>query len=209
MSAPTGYGMGSPTGLSGSGRAGNKIPSGYKAGQLQQFTPEQMQLFQQMFSQVGPDSYTSRLAGGDQSLFDEMEAPAFRQFNELQGNIASRFSGMGTGGRHSSGFQNQATAAGSNFAQDLQSRRQELQRQAIQDLMGMSNNLLNQRPYEQFITEKQNPWADIGGKFASAVPGAVAGYFTGGPPGAVAGAAKGFMGAGGANQGVNQFMRWS
>ena len=54
----------------------DKVPSGYKAGSLQQFTPEQLQLFQQMFSNVGPESYTSKLAGGDQSLFNEMEAPA-------------------------------------------------------------------------------------------------------------------------------------
>lgn len=134
---------------------GSKIPSGYKEGRLQQFTPEQMNLFQQMFSQVSPDSYTARLAGGDQSLFEEMEAPAMRQFAGLQGNIASRFSGMGTGGRHSSGFQNTMSQAGSDFAQDLQSKRQELQRQAIKDLMGMSGDLLQQKPYENFLTKKQ------------------------------------------------------
>ena len=134
--------------------SGNRIPSGYQAGQLQQFTPEQMQLFKQMFSNLGPGSYTSRLAGGDQSLFGEMERPALRQFSGLQGNLASRFSGMGLGARRSSGFQNTMTSAGSEFAQDLQSRRQELQRQAIMDLMGMSSNLLSQRPYDRFITEK-------------------------------------------------------
>jgi len=134
---------------------GNKIPSGYKAGRMQQFTPEQMQLFQSLFSQLGPDSYLSKLAGGDEGTFEQIEAPAMRQFSGLQGNLASRFSGMGMGGRRSSGFQNTATQASSDFAQDLQSRRQGLQRQALQDLMGMSNNLLGQRPYEQFLTPKK------------------------------------------------------
>lgn len=143
----------------GSSGAGNKIPKGYQQGQLQQFTPEQMNLFQGMFGHVGKDSYLGRLAAGDQGLFDEMEAPAIRQFQGIQGGLASRFSGMGTGGRHSSGFQNTASQASSDFAQDLQSRRQGLQRQAIMDLMGLSNNLLGQRPNEQFLTEKpQSGW---------------------------------------------------
>jgi hypothetical protein len=138
----------------GSGGGGNKIPKGYQSGQMQQFTPEQMQLFQSLFGHLGEGSYLSRLAGGDQSFFDEVEAPAKRQFSGLQGNLASRFSGMGTGARNSSGFQNTATQASSDFAQDLQSRRQGLQRQAITDLMGMGNQLLGQRPYEQFLTKK-------------------------------------------------------
>lgn len=145
--------MSSTYGATGSG---NKIPSGYKRGQLQQFTPEQMDLFQSLFGHVGPGSYLSRLAAGDESLFSEMEAPALRQFSGLQGQLASRFSGMGgTGARRSSGFQNTMNQASSNFAQDLQSRRQDLQRQAIGDLMGMSSNLLGQRPYDQFLTEKK------------------------------------------------------
>jgi hypothetical protein len=134
---------------------GNKIPKGYQAGQLQQFTPEQMQLFQSAFGNVGPNSYTGRLAAGDESIFNQIEAPALRQFSGVQGNIASRFSGMGQGGRHSSGFQNTINAASSDFAQDLQSRRMDLQRNAIRDLHGMSMDLLGQRPYENFLTDKK------------------------------------------------------
>lgn len=143
------YGMGSPTG---------KAPKGYKQGQMSNYTPEMMKLFKQMFSHVGPDSYTGRLAAGDESLFGEMEAPALRQFGELQGGMASKFSGMGMGARNSSGFQNTMNAATSNFAQDLQSKRQGLQRQAIMDLMGMSSDLLGQKPYENYMVEKAKPW---------------------------------------------------
>jgi hypothetical protein len=131
-----------------------KIPSGYDKFSIQNFTPEQMGLFQQMFQHLGPEGYLSKLAAGDQGQFAEMEAPALRQFSGLQGNIASRFSGMGQGARNSSGFQNTMSAASSNFAQELQSNRQNLQRQAIMDLMGMSNSLMNQKPYEQGLTEK-------------------------------------------------------
>ena len=122
-----------------------KAPSGFST--AQNFTPQQMQLFQQLFGHLGPESFTSRLAGGDQSAFGEIEAPALQQFNALQGGLASRFSGMGTGGRKSSGFQNTSSQAASDFAQQLSSQRQGLQRQALQDLMGYSESLLNQRPY--------------------------------------------------------------
>jgi hypothetical protein len=145
-----------PTGsASGQSMTGNVIPKGYRQGQLQQFSPEQMQLFQQLFGNLGPDSFLSRLAGGDQSMFEQMEAPAMQQFQGLQGQLASRFSGMGTGARRSSGFQNTANQATSDFAQQLQANRLGLQNQAIQDLMGLGNQLLNQRPYEQFLTKKQ------------------------------------------------------
>lgn len=138
--------------------AGDKLPEGYEAGQLQQFTPGQLKLFKSMFSHVGPDSYLSKLASGDQSQFEQMEAPAHRQFQGQLGQLGSRFSGMGMGGRKSSGFQNTATAATSNFAQDLQANRQNLQRQAVMDLMGLSSQLLGQKPYERTLTEKPKEW---------------------------------------------------
>lgn len=137
---------------------GNIIPKGYKRGQISQFTPEQVELFRRAFSQVSPDSFTSRLAGGDPELFEQIEAPAFRQFSQLQGQMGSRFSGMGSGARKSSGFQNAMGGAASDFAQQLQSQRMGLQRQATQDLMGMVQSLLGQRPYEQFLVPKQKPF---------------------------------------------------
>lgn len=149
--------MSSMYGATGGGMS-NKVPSGYKIGQLQQFTPEQMDLFKSLFGHVGQGSYLSRLASGDEGLFEEMERPALRQFSGLQGNLASRFSGMGMGARRSSGFQNTMNQAASDFAQDLQSRRQDLQRQAIGDLLGMGQQLLGQRPYEQFLLPKEKSW---------------------------------------------------
>jgi len=169
-----------------------KIPKGYAKGQLQQFTPEQMNLFQQMFGQVGPDSYLGKLAGGDQSMFAEMEAPALRQFSGLQGNLASRFSGMGgLGARKSSGFQNTMTSAASNFAQELQSNRQNLQQQAIKDLAVLSNQLLGQRPYENFLIEKQKRQGGFGGAIGAGL-GGLGGFLAGGPVGAMQGAQLGY-----------------
>lgn len=136
--------------------------TGYNEARIQNFTPEQMQLFQQAFSQLGPESYLSKLAAGDESLFGQLEAPALRNFGALQGNIASRFSGMGSGARRSSGFQNTMGNAASELSERLASNRMNLQQQAIKDLMGMSSSLLQQRPYENFLIPQQKPfWQEL------------------------------------------------
>ena len=131
--------------------------TGYRSSVSQQFTPEQMNLFQKMFSQVGDDSYLSKLSQGDEEAFGQLEAPALKQFSGIQGGLASRFSGMGgTGARKSSGFQNTQNSAAQDFASQLQSQRMGIQRQAQQDLFSMSRDLLGQRPYEQnFFQEQQ------------------------------------------------------
>jgi hypothetical protein len=181
---------GARTAMGPSATGRNIIPKGYKRGQLAQFSPEQMQLFQSLFGNLGPESFLSKLAGGDQSQFEELEAPALRQFNALQGNISSRFSGAGMGARKSSGFQNTLSQASSDFAQQLQSQRLGLQRQAISDLLGLSNQLLGQRPHKQFLVEKQKRSGGLGGLIGAGV-GGVGGFFAGGPGGALTGAQLG------------------
>jgi hypothetical protein len=206
-----------PSGKSMTKRGGGRndvIPKGYRKGQVQNFTPEMMDLFQSLFGYLGPDSDIARLAGGDQSRFDEIEAPAFRQFNDVLEGISNRFSGGSgrgsLGGRRSSAFQNANTAAASNFAQDLASRRHDLSRQAIQDLMGMSNQLLGQRPYEQFLQPKQQKepsgWETFGQSALRTAGGAAAGFLTGGPAGAVAGGAAGlYSGSSAGNKGYGNY----
>lgn len=134
---------------------GEYVPKGYRKGTINNYGPEQLGRFRELFGLTDENSYLGRLARGDEGLFDEMEAPEFRQFSGIQGNLASKFSGMGgLGARKSSGFKNTINAAGSNFAQDLASRRQDLQRQALKDLYGISESLLNQRPQENLLTPK-------------------------------------------------------
>lgn len=192
----------SPSGIAGSmnnatGYYNENIPKGYRAGRLQQFTPEQIELFQNLFGQLGPDSYLSQLAGGDESFFDQLEAPALRQFSSGLGGLASRFSQGGGGpgalsSRRSSGFQNASTAAVSNFSQDLQAQRQALQRQALYDLMGLSGKLLEQRPHEAFLTKKAPSESSGWGGLIGAGIGGTGGAFLGGPAGALAGAQLGY-----------------
>ncbi len=159
-----------------------------------QFDPEQMKIYGQAKEMAGPESYLSRLAGGDQSLFEDIEAPALRQQSALMGNVASRFSqGGGQGslsGRRSSGFQNTARENMSDFALQLQAQRQGLQRQAIMDLQGISNSLLQQRPYalQEAAPSRSSGW---GGVFGAGL-GATGGFFAGGPYGALQGAQTGY-----------------
>lgn len=168
-----------------------KTPSGYN--RYQKYTPGQADIFNRNQQLVGPDSYLSRLAGGDQDLFNEIEAPAMRQFSGTLGGIASRFSGGGGGpgalsGRRSSGFQNESTSAASNFAQELQANRQNLMQQAIQGLHGMSQDLLGNEPYglAEKRAPKQSGWQSILGG-AAPVLGAAGGFLAGGPAGAIGG----------------------
>lgn len=152
--------------------SGDKIPSGFRKAQLQQYTPQQLDLFKSSFGQVGPDSYFGRLAAGDEGMFNEMEAPQQREFSERLGGIASRFSGMGgLGARKSSGFQNTMTAEASNFAQQLQAQRHQLRQGAIGSLHSMTQDLLSNRPYDRALVEKrQKPlsgWEQAGIGFAS------------------------------------------
>ena len=152
---------------------------------MQQFTPEQMNLFKSLFGHLGPDSFLGKLAGGDQGAFEGLEAPAWRDFQSGMGALGSRFAGTGgqTSALKSSGFRNTATAGASQFAQDLQSQRLGLQNQAIKDLMSMSNQLLEQRPNMQgFMKKAPSIWQKIlgmiggaGGQFAGGLGGGLFG----------------------------------
>lgn len=172
------------------GAAGNQIPKGYSAGKIQQYTPEQMSLFQSLFPHLAPGSQLSELAQGSEKGFAPYEDYARRQFQELQGETASRFSGAGMGARGGSGFKNAANQQSTDFASQLAMQRQGLQRQALNDLMGLSGELLGQRPYEQFL-EKEKPkstfWDNLIG-YGAPIAGGTIGAFAGGPAGALAGA---------------------
>jgi hypothetical protein len=126
-------------------------------------------------------------------MFNEIEAPALRQFSGQIGQLASRFSGGGEGrgamsSRNSSGFQNSSSAAASDFASQLQSNRMNLQRQAIMDLMGLSGDLLEKQPYGLY-QKPQKEKRNYGGLIGAGLGGAIGAF--GGPVGAVAGAQMG------------------
>jgi hypothetical protein len=152
-------------------------PEGYSVGKLQQFTPEMMDLFKSLFSHLMPGSYLSQLAGGDESAFEDIEAPQRRDFSNTIAGIGNRYSSMGMGGQRSSGFQNEQTSAAQNFAQQLGAQRHGLRSDALKDLMSMSQMLLGQRPTEKYLS--QNP-QEFGEKLALTMLGAIGKGATGG-----------------------------
>ena len=98
------------------------------------------------------------------------------------------------GARKGSGFQNQQTQGAQDFASTLAMQRQGLQRQALLDLMGLSQSILGQSPSEQFLIKKQPKQQSFWGKlFGAAAPlaGAGIGAAFGGFPGASMGAQLG------------------
>lgn len=185
MSMPSGAYSSSGSYSNAPAQTREKDPEGYSSYKINSYTDPQMQLHGQQFGQVAPNSYLSRLAAGDPNEFAAMEKPALQQFNALQGNIASRFSGMGMGSRKSSGFQNSMAAASQDFAGQLQSKRAEMRRQAIMDLMGLSNQILSQKPYEKGLVQDAYPeqgkalggWGSVIG----GVGGGIAGAYMGNP----------------------------
>lgn len=156
--------MGNMFGMFGStGKAQGLSGTGYKQVSIPTMNPQQQQLLSQLLGGSseglqGGLSHLGKMASGNQDYFNQLEAPALRQFGALQGNIASRFSGMGSGGRRSSGFQNTLGDAGADLAQRLQSQRLGFQQDAISQLLGLSQNLLGQRTSENALVPKQIPF---------------------------------------------------
>lgn len=184
--------MGMPSGAYSSSQARKEnIPEGYEKFSVNNYTPEQERVFKASEGLIKPDSFTARLAAGDSGEFAAMEAPALRQFGEMQGGLASRFSGMGMGGRSSSGFQNTMTSASQDFASQLQSKRLELRNKAISDMMGMSSQFLNFKPQETGLLQKPPKEKKQWGSMIGSVGGGIIGGVYGGPAGAMAGSAAG------------------
>lgn len=160
--------MSAPSGLS----SGNQAISGYQNTQLSTMSPEMQNLFKSLLGGVGGGanaglSHLSGLASGDQSSFDEIEAPAYAGFNKTLGQIGSKFSQYGA--QDSSAFQNAVSGAGSELAQGLQAQRSGIRNNAIKDLLGFSNQLLGKTPHEN-VLQKEDGGFDFGELLGKVLP---------------------------------------
>jgi hypothetical protein len=148
--------------------------SGYKSlGSVKNFTPQQMQLFQSLLGAAQPGAqqglgYLGKLAGGDEEAFAQSEAPAYSAFDKLLGQIGSRYAGVGALG--SSSFQNATSGAAGDLAQNLGARRQGIQTSAIESLLGQSEKLLGQKPYEEVLNKKHDFLGDFGNVLGQSWP---------------------------------------
>lgn len=184
---------GSASGLSG---------TGYKQVSLPTMGKDEASLHSRLLGAASPGaehgaSKLSQLAIGGPESYEAYEKPALRDFGALTGQLASRFSGMGgagqgqasAGARKSSGFQNIMGEQGASLAENLASNRMNLQRQAIQDLLGLSHTLMQTPTHEYMLAhkkEKPSLWKDLlggaigglselGGMAATAYGGPMAG----------------------------------
>jgi hypothetical protein len=169
---------------------------GYDIFSTGKYTPDINRQAQELYGRTVPGvqkgiDFQSGLAGGDQSAFDELEAPAMRQFLGTQGQLASRFSGKGTGARRSSGFGLETSGAAQTLAESMKSKRLDIRNQAIESLYGMSNQLLGRNEQDRFAMEqKPKGWQKWAGALAPVAGAAIGGAF-GGPMGAQMGYSAG------------------
>lgn len=138
-------------------------------------SPEQRGLYDSLYGSVRPalgpaTNQLAQMAQGSPEQFQQMEAPAMRQFKEqLMPRLAEQQTAMG-GGR-SSGFLNRMQNATSNFAQDLQAQRMGFQQNALAQLLGLGENLMNtptQQPY--FQKRRGTQFLEGLGNFAGKIP---------------------------------------
>jgi hypothetical protein len=137
-----------------------KVPSGYGMYSLPTMGGGQKDIYEMLksqFMQGGGDIY-QRLFGmakGDQDLFNQLEAPAIRQFQQqIAPGIAQRYAGSGIGS--SSGMQNALAGAAGNLAENLQGQRMGLMQQSMHDVLHLGDMLLGS-PTQQFgLVQKQN-----------------------------------------------------
>lgn len=160
------------------------------------YGPDFSQLHGNLSQAIGPGltgglSQLAAQASGSPEAFAALEAPAMRDFQSGLGQIASRFSGMGTGARRSSGFGHATNAATQDFAERLQSQRLGFQQSAMQQLMQMYGLLSGTDLQDTWMMEnapkKPSWWKQAAGIGLPLAGGALGGMF-GGPMGAALGA---------------------
>ena len=164
--------------------------------QVPNFTKGQMGLFESLLGGAQPGAshglgYLSKLAAGDEESFAHLEQPALQNYEQALSKLGNRFANTGFASS-SSPFQNAARGLGQDYANTLQSQRSQLQMDALTKLLGISQNLLGQRPYSIGV-ENQQPgggWSDFGSKLGGALPGAI-GSILGSPFGSAGSAAGG------------------
>lgn len=149
-------------------------PSGYSQFELPTMGGGQKQIYDMLKSQImggqGQDVFAKLFgtAGGSQEGFDQMEAPAMRQFQQqILPGIANRYVGSGISG--SSGMQNAFANAGQGLAENLQANRMGYHERARDQVMNLMQSLLG-TPTSQFgLTKKQTPGADFLGSIGSGI----------------------------------------
>lgn len=115
--------------------------------------------------QQGNDFFNSLF--NDQNFFNKFEAPAMRQFEELQGDIGNRFAGMGSGGSTgSTGFRNVMAREGQNLATNLAAQRGQMQQNAVPQMLSYA-----QQPFQNLMSLYGQALQPTQNQYMPATPG--------------------------------------
>lgn len=151
-----------------------KIPSGFKQFSLPTMSQDQKGIYDLLRNQFmghAPGIYDQLggLAKGQSPFFESLEAPAMRQFQQqIAPGIANRY--VGSGIKNSSGLNNSLASAGQGLAENLQSQRLGIQMNAISQLLGLGDLLL-QTPTMQsgLVQKKPSFWQQLSGGLGQGV----------------------------------------
>lgn len=115
----------------------------------------------------------------DPNFFQNIEAPAMRQFNEqIIPDIANRFASMGSGGSTgSTAFRNQVNREGSNLASNLAAQRTGMQQQGANQALGygQAQNQNFMQLLQQAMQPTQNTYSQPTGGLFGPLLGALGG----------------------------------
>lgn len=129
---------------------------GYNVSQLGLLDPQQQQIFQSLAGSLGGGlgpllGMLQEQAMGRGQAFEPGEQAATKFFREqVTPRIAEQQTAMG--GARTSGMLNRLQEAGTGLAEQLAMNRQQLQQQAMQNLLGLSQNILGTKTQQQFFT---------------------------------------------------------
>ncbi len=173
--------------------------------QFETMTPQQRGLIDQLIGGLGgPEGLQQQglgalggLLGGGQQFFEQLQAPALRQFQEQTvPDIAERFTGMGSGAQGSSAFGQQLGAAGAGLAETLAGQRAGLGLQAQQTGLQGLLSMLGLAEQPQFGTGFQPGREGALGGLLGGVGQGLGGALGGGAVGGFGSLFKGLFGGG-------------
>lgn len=152
----------------------SKVPKGYSQFSLPTMGQDQKGIYDLLRNQFmgnAPDIFNQLggLAKGQSQFFEGLEAPAMRQFQEqIAPGIANRYVGSGIKG--SSGINNSLASAGQGLTENLHSQRMGIHMNAISQLLGLGDLLLQTPTMQGGLTQKKPSfWQQLAGGLGQGV----------------------------------------
>lgn len=148
----------------------------YQQLQVSTKDPRAMELYGQVAQSLRPhlggavQELGQLAAGGTPEQWQQLEAPALRQYQQLVGGIGARYSGLGMGAQKSSAFQNELSGTAADLAERLQGQRLGLQQNALNQLLSLYQSLIGTDTFDTMFLPKKKPfWQEFLGGMAPGI----------------------------------------